>query len=182
MTTSPSELATRVAGIVGSDRFSADFGTAKVHVPPAEWVAAHEALKGQLPYFSWLSAIDWAAETEVGDPAEEGVVDRFEVLSCLGQTDGDVVILTTDIAKDDPRIDSLTAVYGGADWHEREAAEMFGIAFDGHPNLSRLYLPDSFEGHPLRKTFPLLSREVKPWPGTVDVEDMPSTENPEDAS
>jgi NADH-quinone oxidoreductase subunit C len=51
---------------------------------------------------------------------------------------------------------------------------MFGIVFDGHPNLTHLYLPDGFEGHPLRKTFPLLTREVKPWPGTVDVEDMPS--------
>jgi NADH-quinone oxidoreductase subunit C len=75
-------------------------------------------------------------------------------------------------------------VYAGADWHEREAAEMFGIDFVGHPNLVKLYLPDAFEGHPLRKSFPLLSREVKPWPGTVDVEPMPgsdepSTENPE---
>jgi NADH-quinone oxidoreductase subunit C len=43
----------------------------------------------------------------------------------------------------------------------------------------KLYLPDEFQGHPLRKTFPLLSREVKPWPGTVDVEDMPSSMNTE---
>ncbi len=56
---------------------------------------------------------------------------------------------------------------------------MFGIAFDGHPNLVNLYLTDGFEGHPLRKSYALLTREVKPWPGTVDVEDMPSTENPE---
>jgi NADH-quinone oxidoreductase subunit C len=50
---------------------------------------------------------------------------------------------------------------------------MFGIDFVGHPNLIKLYLPDGFEGHPLRKSFPLLTREVKPWPGTVDVEGMP---------
>ncbi len=67
---------------------------------------------------------------------------------------------------------------------------MFGIDFVGHPDLSHLYLPDTFLGHPLRKSFPLLSREVKPWPGTVDVEAMPgrgddeepegpSEENPE---
>ncbi len=59
---------------------------------------------------------------------------------------------------------------------------MFGIEFEGHPNLTKLYLPDAFEGFPLRKSFPLLSREVKPWPGLVDVEDMPSTENVEGAS
>jgi NADH-quinone oxidoreductase subunit C len=56
---------------------------------------------------------------------------------------------------------------------------MFGIVFEGHPKLDNLYLPDGFEGHPLRKTFPLLSREVEPWPGTVDVEAMPGTENVE---
>ena len=99
---------------------------------------------------------------------------------------GESVVLSTDIAKEDPSIASLTGVFGGADWHEREAAEMMGIEFVGHPNLTHLYLPDAFEGHPLRKTFSLLSRDVKPWPGTVDVEPMPdeegpSTENPEDA-
>ena len=99
---------------------------------------------------------------------------------------GTFIVLSTSIGKDDAVVDSISGVYGGADWHEREAAEMFGISFAGHPNLIKLYLPDSFEGFPLRKTFPLLSREVKPWPGTVDVEGMPgddgpSTENPEDA-
>jgi NADH:ubiquinone oxidoreductase subunit C len=56
---------------------------------------------------------------------------------------------------------------------------MFGIDFRGHPNLVKLYLPDAFEGHPLRKSYPLLSRELKPWPGAVDVEGMPSVQNPE---
>ena len=45
--------------------------------------------------------------------------------------------------------------------------------FDGHPSLRHLYLPSEFEGHPLRKDFPLLARVVKPWPGLVDVEAMP---------
>jgi NADH-quinone oxidoreductase subunit C len=50
---------------------------------------------------------------------------------------------------------------------------MYGIRFDGHPSLRHLYLPSGFEGHPLRKDFPLLARVVKPWPGLVDVEPMP---------
>ena len=50
---------------------------------------------------------------------------------------------------------------------------MYGIAFAGHPDLRNLYLPGEFEGHPLRKDFPLLARVVKPWPGIVDVEAMP---------
>ena len=53
----------------------------------------------------------------------------------------------------------------GADWHERECWEMYGFVFDGHPALRHLYLPSEFEGHPLRKDYPLLSRVVKPWPG-----------------
>ena len=47
---------------------------------------------------------------------------------------------------------------------------MYGVRFDGHPSLRHLYLPAEFEGHPLRKDFPLLARVVKPWPGLVDVE------------
>ena len=188
MTTSPSELAERVAGIIGSAEWTADHRTPKVQVDPGDWVSAHEALKETFPFFSWLSAVDWAAEVSVGDPPEDETLDeRYELLSCLADADvGALVVLSTSIAKDSPRIDSVSSVYGGANWHEREAAEMFGIEFAGHPNLTKLYLPSEFQGHPLRKTFPLLSREVKPWPGTVDVEDMPeegapSTENPEDA-
>ena len=68
---------------------------------------------------------------------------------------------------------SWVPVYPGADWHERECWEMYGFVFDGHPALRHLYLPSEFEGHPLRKDFPLLARVVKPWPGLVDVEPMP---------
>ena len=50
---------------------------------------------------------------------------------------------------------------------------MYGITFVGHPHLVHIYLPGAFEGFPLRKDFPLLAREVKPWPGIVDVEPMP---------
>lgn len=184
MTASPSEVgpvavAERYGTMVGAE-WSAEFGTPKLRVTAARWVEVHQTLKPHLPFFSWLSAIDWAAEVAVGDPPTEGVEERFEVLSRLSEvTTGAGVIVSTDVAKADPRLASLTGVFGGADWHEREAAEMFGIVFEGHPHLVKLYLPEGFEGHPLRKTFPLLSREVKPWPGTVDVEDMPSATNTE---
>ncbi len=71
------------------------------------------------------------------------------------------------------QVGTWTGVYPGADWHEREAYEMFGITFVGHPGLRKLYLPGDFEGHPMRKDFPLLARLIKPWPGIVDVEPMP---------
>ena len=70
-------------------------------------------------------------------------------------------------------IESIHDVYAGANWHERETHEMFGIKFDGHPDLRNMYLPIDFEGFPLRKDFPLLARMVKPWPGIVDVEPLP---------
>ncbi len=166
-----------VSEAVASGVWSEEFGTVKLRVPRSEWVESHRALKGRLPFFSWLSAIDWAADVAVGDAPEPGeetaeeIEERFEVLSRISDvSSGDGLVLSTDLPKDDARLDSLTAVYAGADWHEREAAEMFGIDFVGHPNLAALYLPDGFEGHPLRKSYALLSRQVKPWPGDVDVE------------
>jgi NADH-quinone oxidoreductase subunit C len=165
------------------------FDTAKVVVPIESWVSAHTVARDDLDlvFFSWLSAIDWANEVAVGDPPAEDVEERYELLTTVGDlTEGRRVTFSTSLSKTDPRAPSLVSVYAGANWHEREAHEMFGIAFDGHPNLIKLYLPDSFMGNPLRKSYPLLSREVKPWPGAVDVEGMPgvaseepSTENPE---
>ncbi len=73
-------------------------------------------------------------------------------------------------------VPSWTEVYPGASWHEREVFEMFGLEFDGHPSLRRLYLPGDFEGHPMRKDFPLMARLIKPWPGIVDVEPFPDVE------
>jgi len=177
----PDERAAHFAQLAGAEAWSADHGTIKLRVPRDRWVAAHEALKEELPFFSWLAGVDWTADVAVGDPPEdEDVAERFEVMSRLADVStGAGVILSVDLAKDDASLDTVTTVYRGAEWHEREAFEMFGIDFRGHPKLVKLYLVDGFEGHPLRKSFPLLSREVKPWPGTVDVEDMPSTENPE---
>lgn len=126
------------------------------------------------------------AEALAGDPSalETGVAGgetRFQVFArVMNLAERDLgIILKVDVppAADDPHepgaIDSITSVYPGADWNEREVYEMYGIGFTGHQNLRTLYLPSGFEGHPLRKDYPLLSRHVKPWPGIVDVEPMP---------
>ena len=89
-------------------------------------------------------------------------------------TDHVGLTLKVDVPDDSLTIESWSHVYAGANWHERETWEMFGITFAGHPQLAHMYLPSSFEGHPLRKDFPLLARIVKPWPGIVDVEPMPA--------
>lgn len=161
------------------------FDTIKVSLTSDQWLEAHRIARDDLDlvFFSWLSAVDWASDVAVGDPLGDEVDERIELLTTVSDlTTGKRVTFTTDLEFDNPSIPSLVEVYAGANWHEREAMEMFGIDFVGHPNPKGLYLPESFEGHPLRKSYPLLSREVKPWPGSVDVEAMPegpSTENPE---
>lgn len=183
------EFADRVAQAVGGTA-EIQFDTVKVIVAADAWVTAHQTARDDLDlvFFSWLSAIDWSNEVAAGDPLGAEVEERIELLSALSNvTNGELVVLSTTLPSGEPTIPTLVEVYAGADWHEREAYEMFGIHFEGHPNLIHLYLPDSFIGNPLRKSYPLLSREVKPWPGTVDVEAMPSangsdeptTENPE---
>jgi len=161
------------------------FGAAKVKVPTERWVEALTIARDQfdLIFFSWLSAVDWANEVQVGDALVEPVEERYELIAAVSDlTAGHIILFTTDLPKTGPQIASLVDVYSGANWHEREAHEMFGIDFVGHPNLIKLYLPDGFEGFPLRKSFPLLTREVKPWPGTVDVEGMPGQGNDDEPS
>jgi NADH-quinone oxidoreductase subunit C len=59
------------------------------------------------------------------------------------------------VSVDDPHVPSVTALYPGADWQERETYDMFGIVFDGHPALTRILMPDDWDGHPQRKDYPL---------------------------
>src|SRR5205823_7241018 len=63
------------------------------------------------------------------------------------------VMLRTSCTELDPHIPTLVSVWEGANWCERETYDMFGIEFDGHPDLRRIFLEESFPGHPLRKTF-----------------------------
>jgi NADH-quinone oxidoreductase subunit C len=64
--------------------------------------------------------------------------------------------LKTFTEEANPKVPTVTGVWKTANWHEREAFDMFGIIFEGHPDLRRLYMPEEFEYHPLRKDFPLM--------------------------
>jgi NADH-quinone oxidoreductase subunit C len=166
-----------------------------VRVRPDAWRPAGELAKRNLAcdYLSYIAGIDWQpaakADTEdTGDtstPAQPsemtfgvaGSAGRLQVLAHVQSTSKHWgVTLKADVDEQSPHLASWVPVYPGADWHERECWEMFGIVFDGHPSLRHLFLPAEFEGHPLRKDFPLLARDVKPWPGLVDVEPMPEDE------
>ncbi len=115
--------------------------------------------------------------TREGGKYETGVAGgdtRFQVFARLYSTTRHRgVTFKADLDDESPSVATISDVYPGADWHERETWEMYGFDFVGHPNLVHIYLPSGFEGFPLRKDFPLLSREVKPWPGLVDVEPFP---------
>lgn len=173
-----------------------------VRVHRDAWDHAAEVLRNQLgyDYFCFLSAVDWMPPTwpnpkvieAEGVEAEEaepepppstetksgfaGGDSRFQVLARVySTTRHQGVFVKADLDDDTPEVMTWSRVYRGADWHERETHEMYGIGFTGHPYLANLYLPGAFEGYPLRKDFPLLSREVKPWPGLVDVEQFPAS-------
>jgi NADH-quinone oxidoreductase subunit C len=173
-----------------------------IRVATSAWAdaAAVAADKAGCRFFDFLSAIDWmpspygryedsALDVPFPPPMPErssavagctGGDARIQVLASVAKPGTDLrVLLKADVPDDDPRIATWTRVFAGAAWHERETHEMFGITFEGNRDLRHIYLPTEFEGHPLRKEFPLLARVVKPWPGIVDVEPMPG-EDPEE--
>ncbi|MEZ5226905.1 MAG: NADH-quinone oxidoreductase subunit C [Acidimicrobiales bacterium] len=180
-----------------------------VRVGTEAWgdLAAYLRERQRFRFFSWLSAIDWmpspfgrsldanvdnllepteANEPAVGGSGHAGGDTRFQVLARVHNlSTGLGITVKADVPDDSLSVGTWTASYPGAEWHEREAWEMFGIDFAGHPGLRHIYLPGEFEGHPMRKDYPLLARLIKPWPGIVDVEPMPgsddepSTDNPE---
>ncbi|MEY2475164.1 MAG: hypothetical protein QOG87_479 [Actinomycetota bacterium] len=193
--------------LVGSEVAAGDIW---VRVERSAWRRAGEVCKADLDmdYFCFLGGMDWlpapdlSAEKvwdpdseqpgEAATPAEApttyetgvaGGQTRFQVFARLMSTTSKVgITLKVDLDSDDPRLDSWIPVYRGADWHERECWEMYGFQFDGHPDLRHIYLPAEFEGHPQRKDFPLLAREVKPWPGLVDKEPIPGEDEEADAT
>lgn len=140
-------------------------------VPFGEWSSTVLTLRDEgFRYFDWLSAVDQT------DAEGEGAVAGFDIVCHLMRTDEQTglesVLLRTRAPEGLP-VPSLTGVFAGAAWHERETHEMFGIDFDGFDDgtglgLRPLLLPDGFVGHPLLKSFVLTARASKPWPGAKE--------------
>ncbi|MFC9971269.1 NADH-quinone oxidoreductase subunit C [Spirillospora sp. NPDC127200] len=153
------ELAAAWTGRFGEEATTEEtFGGLAVGVPAAVWVEALAYARDELgcDFFDWLTGVD---------EVEEGFAVVAHVYSLEHRHH---LLVRTRVPRDAPRLATATGVYRGADWHERETFEMFGVVFDGHPNLIPLLLPDGFEGHPLRKDFVLASRVAKPWPGAKE--------------
>lgn len=139
---------------------SSAYDVLTVDVPVGSWIPALEIARDKLgcTYFDWLSAVD-----------EPGTGLRIcaHVVALEGHRVRRLLLRTT-VPHAAPSLPSAVAVYAGAEWHERETFEMFGVTFTDHPHLVPLLLPENFEGHPLRKDFVLAARVAKAWPGAKE--------------
>ena len=150
--------ATLAERYVGSS-VESSYGQDTLDVPPEVWVQVLTAARDDLglTFFDCLTAVD---QTDAADAP------GFDVVVHLWSVDRhEHLVVRTRVADALP---TLTGVFAGASWHERETAEMFGLDFVGHPHLVPLLLPDGFEGHPLRKDFVLAARAAKAWPGAKE--------------
>jgi len=121
------------------------------YVVPAERVGdALRALKerGGFDMLTDVTAIDYLQYPDAAD--------RFGVVYVIANTaTGERAIVKTFVNEPDPALPSAVALWKGADWMEREVYDMYGITFTGHPDLRRILMPETFEGWPLRRDYPL---------------------------
>ena len=104
--------------------------------------------KNGMNYLFSIAAIDY--------PEREP---RFDVVYHLRSLEKDIQLTVKAKVKEGRAIDSVCGIFNSANWFEREAYDMLGVEFKGHPDFRRIYMPDDFDGHPLRKEFPLYTEE-----------------------
>ena len=145
------DLDTVVAGFAGVERDSVT-GQDVLRVPAPDLADVTAALRdGGFEMFIDLCAVDYLDR----DP-------RFEVVvNLLSLAETQRIRLLVGVAAADPVVPSISQIYPGANFYEREAYDLLGIRFDGHPDLTRILLPDDWEGHPLRKDQPVGSIPVQ---------------------
>jgi len=103
----------------------------------------------KMDHLADLTAVDFSRY-----PGDTGL--RFEVVyNLISTVHRHRIRLKVRVPEEDPRIDSVSSIWQTANWHERETYDLMGIKFDGHPDLRRILLPEDWEGHPLRKEYPL---------------------------
>jgi NADH-quinone oxidoreductase subunit C len=118
-------------------------------VRPDQLVETIRRLRDDLDYIRWIDV------TAVDEPEVEP---RFELQYLLhSMVEHRWVRVKTQT---DDSVPSITSIFPGADWYEREVFDLFGITFDGHPNLTRIMMPDDWEGHPLRRDYPIGGEHV----------------------
>src|SRR5262249_58586515 len=136
-------------------------GDLAMTVSRSAWVKAATLLRDHpecdFKLFLDLCAVDYLDRPDAAE--------RYEVVLHLYSVSGRHHIrLKTKVPEAEPKLDTLTGVYRGANWFEREAWDLYGIVFNGHPKLERLLTHDSFVGHPMRKDYPTARRHVLKQP------------------
>jgi NADH/F420H2 dehydrogenase subunit C len=131
-----------------------------VDVPVSDWVGITQAAaEAGFDTFVDLTAIDHFAEAP-----------RFEVaVNIVSMTEVERLIITTRVPYDNPTVPTLTDVFAGANFYEREAYDLVGVVFEGHPDLTRILLPDDWVGHPLRKDYDIGAVPVEFKAGSADL-------------
>jgi NADH-quinone oxidoreductase subunit C len=114
----------------------------RLRVGPATLVALASACKALgFTYPADITAVDTGTELRV-------------IYRLISLTTGQQLVISVSAPRSGARLPSLTSVYHGAEWTEREVYDLFGVRFEGHPDLRRILLTDDWEGHPLLKTAP----------------------------
>lgn len=144
----------------------------KLKAENADWVSDFKEARGEVTIIVPREAIVdvcWVLKTKhqfdmLADlcGADNGPEEdpRFEVLYHLFSTvHHNRLRLKVYLSEDEPNVGTVTTVWKTANWHERETFDLFGIIFDGHPDLRRILLPSDFDGHALRKDYPLRGYE-----------------------
>ncbi len=136
-------LAWRADGLLDA-RF--DRAELTLTVDSEEIVPALRALQsGGYNFFEDMTAVDWYPS-----------VPRFQLsYHLLSHAFKDRVRLRAMVDEADPSVESITTIWAGANYYEREVFDLFGIRFEGHPNLRRILMPDDWKGYPLRKDYPV---------------------------
>lgn len=132
---------------VRRDDFRAADGTPSFIVPAADIVEILRFLREQNGFtlMEDLTAIDW-----------RNAEPRFQVVyNLLALNSNATIRLKVGVSGSDPQLPSVTSVFPGANWYECEVYDLFGIVFSGHPDLHRIEMPEDWEGHPLRKDYPV---------------------------
>ncbi len=165
---SASDIIDRLRAQFGDDILNAEevFGDPVFTISPSRYVEVARFLRDDrdlaFDFLDFLSGVDHR-------PKGGG----YEVVTHLYSTShSHHVRLKVQCDAENPHAPTLSQIWPGANWHERETWELLGIVFEGHPHLVKLLLPEQFEGHPLRKDFALMTREAKPWPGEVEGEEV----------
>jgi NADH-quinone oxidoreductase subunit C len=131
-----------------------------ITIPVSDWVAfATHAIEVGFDAFIDLFAVDHFADAP-----------RFEVtLNLVSMTANERILVSTRVPYDDPSVPTLTDVFAGANFYEREAFDLLGVDFPGHPDLTRILMPDDWEGHPLRKDYDIGAVPVEFKAGSSDL-------------